>query len=30
VFTDKAEDERIADGLTPELVYEAIPNAPAI
>ncbi len=30
VFTDKAEDERIADGLTPELVYEAILNAPAI
>ncbi len=30
VFTEKAENERIADGLTPELVFEAILNAPAI
>jgi len=30
VFTEKAENKRIADGLTPELVFEAILNAPAI
>lgn len=30
IFTEKAEDEMNADNLTPELVYEAILNAPAI
>lgn len=30
IFTEKAEDEMNADDLTPELVYEAILNAPAI
>ena len=30
LFTEKAESEMTADGLTPELVYEAILNAPAI
>jgi hypothetical protein len=30
LFTEKAEGEMAADGLTPELVYEAILNAPAI
>ena len=30
LFTEKAEDEMSIDDLTPELVYEAILNAPAI
>jgi len=30
LFTEKAEGEMARDGLTPELVYEAILNAPAI
>ena len=30
LFTEKAETEMAADALTPELVYEAILNAPAI
>ena len=30
LFTEKAEDEMTADALTPELIYEAILNAPAI
>lgn len=30
LFTEKAEDEMSADGLIPEIVYEAIRNAPAI
>ena len=30
LFTEKAEIEIARDGLTPELVYEAILNAPAI
>lgn len=30
LFTEKAEDEMSADGLIPEIVYEAILNAPAI
>ena len=30
LFTKKAEIEMAADGLTPELVYEAIINAPSI
>ena len=30
LFTEKAESEMAADALTPELVYEAILNAPAI
>ena len=30
LFTEKAEGEMAADGLTPELVYEAILNAPAM
>lgn len=30
LFTEKAESEMAADGLTPELVYEGILNAPAI
>jgi hypothetical protein len=30
VFTEKAENEMAADGLTPELVYESIINAPAV
>jgi hypothetical protein len=30
IFTEKAEDEMNADALTPELIYEAILNAPAI
>jgi hypothetical protein len=30
LFTDKAESEMAAESLTPELVYEAMLNAPAI
>ena len=30
LFTEKAEIEMVRDSLTPELVYEAILNAPAI
>jgi len=30
LFTEKAETEMVRDALTPELVYEAILNAPAI
>ena len=30
LFTQKAESEMAADGLTPELVYESILNAPAV
>jgi len=30
LFTEKAEIEMVRDALTPELVYEAILNAPAI
>jgi hypothetical protein len=30
LFTEKAEVEMAVDGLTPELVYEAILNAPVI
>ena len=30
LFTEKADDEMAADGLTPELVYESILNAPAV
>lgn len=30
LFTEKAEDEMIADALTPELDYESILNAPVI
>jgi len=30
LFTDKAEAEMAAESLTPELVYEAVLNAPAI
>jgi len=30
LFTEKAEMEMVRDALTPELVYEAILNAPAI
>ncbi len=30
LFTEKAEIEMVSDALTPELVYEAILNAPAI
>jgi hypothetical protein len=30
IFTMKAEDEMFADNLTPELVFEAIMNAPVI
>jgi hypothetical protein len=30
LFTEKAEIEMVADALTPELVYEAILNAPTI
>jgi hypothetical protein len=30
LFTEKAEVEMAADGLTPELVYESILNAPTI
>jgi len=30
IFTEKAENEMSADGLIPELVYEAILNAPAV
>jgi hypothetical protein len=30
LFTEKAEAEMVAGGLTPELIYEAILNAPAI
>lgn len=30
LFTQKAENEMAADGLTPELVYESILNAPTI
>jgi len=30
VFTAKADDEMVADELTPELVYESILNAPGV
>ena len=30
IFTDKAEVEMFADGLTPELICESIINAPAV
>ncbi len=30
LFTEKAENEMAADGLTPELVYESVLNAPTI
>jgi hypothetical protein len=30
LFTEKAEDEMSVDGLTPELVYEAVLNAPVV
>jgi len=30
VFTDKADIERVADGLTPEMVFETILNALAV
>lgn len=30
VFTEKADFERMIDGLSPEMIYEAILNAPAV